>query len=90
MLYQRIIQPTGRCPVELLRFPPPTYSLNVGFQSCTLASTRLYPRKFHSNGLLVPLSQLALAGLLVVQSLQNLLQESGFDLAVCLKIQTAW
>jgi hypothetical protein len=38
----------------------------------------------------LPLLQLALAGFLDVQSLQNLLQESGFDLAVHLKSQTAW
>jgi len=38
----------------------------------------------------LPLLQLALAGFLDVQSLQNLLQENGYDLAVHLKFQTDW
>jgi hypothetical protein len=34
---------------ELLRLPIPSFSLDAGFQSCTLASTHLAPGDFYIN-----------------------------------------
>jgi hypothetical protein len=74
---------------EPLRLPTPSFSLDAGFQSCTLAPTHLapgdiHPKAFLSNFWIVP------DGFFDVQFIHIRRFDGGFDLAVCLKFQIAW
>jgi hypothetical protein len=80
--------PLGVAHHEPLWFLPFEFSLDAGFQACAQASIRLNPRTIPQITFL-PHFWLVLVGFLTVQLIHNQLRETGFNLAVRLKFQTA-